>query len=56
MDQAQRDVNAGYSRLELAKRNRENLLHWDEPALGAGIGMLRDAGIGPFAQVKREPR
>jgi hypothetical protein len=52
MDQAEADVDAGYSRLEIARRNRENLLHWDEKNLGIRIGMLRDAGIGPFARVR----
>lgn len=56
MDQAQRDIDAGLPRLEIARRNRENLLHWDEPGLARGIGMLRDAGIGPFARVKPEGR
>jgi hypothetical protein len=56
MDQAQRDIDAGIPRLEIARRNRENLLHWDEPNLGRRIGMLRDAGIGPFAKVKPEGR
>jgi hypothetical protein len=56
MDQAQRDIDAGIPRLEIARRNRENLLHWDEPNLGIRIGMLRDAGIGPFAKVKPEER
>jgi hypothetical protein len=52
MDQALADVDAGLPRLEIARRNRENLLHWDEHNLGVRIGMLRDAGIGPFARVR----
>lgn len=56
MDQAQRDIDAGIPRLAIAKRNRENLLHWDERNLGRRIGMLRDAGIGPFAKVKPDER
>jgi hypothetical protein len=51
MDRALADVAAGVPRLELARRHREHLLRWDEAGLAARIGMLRDAGIGPFARV-----
>ena len=54
MDRALADVDAGVPRLELARRHREHLLHWDEPALGERIGMLRDAGMGPFARLRRD--
>ncbi len=52
VDRALADVAAGVPRLEIARRNREHLLRWDEPGLAKGIGMLRDAGMGPFVRVR----
>jgi hypothetical protein len=54
IDKALADVRAGVPREELARRHLVVLLHWDEPSLRERIGMLRDAGIGPFARVPRD--
>jgi hypothetical protein len=48
----ERDVAAGVPRLEIARRHRQFLLHWNEGMLAERIAMLRDAGIGPFARVR----
>ena len=47
-----RDVGAGMPRLELARRHREYLMHWDEKGLAARIGWLREAGVGVWKEVR----
>ncbi|MDQ4142416.1 MAG: hypothetical protein M3198_01520 [Actinomycetota bacterium] len=54
MDRVLQDVEAGVPRSELAERHRAFLLHWDVERLKASIGMLQEAGIGPFAQLPDE--
>ncbi|MFL5574800.1 MAG: MFS transporter [Gemmatimonadaceae bacterium] len=51
-ESVERDVAAGVPRLELARRHREFLLHWNEGMLAERIAMLRQAGIGPLARVR----
>jgi hypothetical protein len=48
------DIAAGASPALIAERHRVHLLHWDQPKLEAGIRMLREAGIGPFAALPSE--
>jgi hypothetical protein len=49
MDAVRRDIATGMPRPLLAERHRAFLLHWDGERLAAGIRMLGDAGIRPFA-------
>jgi len=44
----ERDIAAGVPRLELARRHRQYLLHWNESMLADRIAMLRAARMGPF--------
>jgi len=52
MNAVQQDIEAEVPRLEMAKRHREFLMHWDEAKLAAGMRMLRDAHIGPFSRLR----
>lgn len=49
MDAVRRDIATGMPRPLLAERHRAFLLHWDGDRLAAGMRMLGDAGIRPFA-------
>jgi hypothetical protein len=49
MDAVRHDIAAGMPRPLLAERHRPFLLHWDGERLAAGMRMLGDAGIRPFA-------
>jgi hypothetical protein len=51
----ERDIQAGLPVAVLAQRHRDFLLHWDEAMLAKGMQMLRDAKIGPFAQLPQFP-
>ena len=48
----ERDIAAGVPRLELARRHRQYLLHWNESMLADRIAMLRAAGTGPFHRAR----
>ena len=50
------DLKAGYSAEVLAERHQGLLLHWVEPSeIARYMHMLREAGIGPFAQMTALP-
>jgi hypothetical protein len=51
MNAVEQDIQGGVPRLEMASRHREFLMHWDEAKLAAGMRMLHDAHIGPFARL-----
>jgi hypothetical protein len=55
MNAVEHDIDAGVPRLEMARRHREFLMHWDEAKLAAGMRMLRDARIGPFSRLRDDP-
>jgi hypothetical protein len=52
MRSVEKDIDDGVPRLEMASRHREFLMHWDEQKLAAGMRMLHDARIGPFARLR----
>jgi hypothetical protein len=52
MNAVEQDIQSGVPRLEMASRHREFLMHWDEAKLAAGMRMLHDAHIGPFARLR----
>ena len=49
MSAVRRDIATGMPRPLLAERHRPFLLHWDGDRLAAGMRMLGDAGLAPFA-------
>lgn len=49
MSAVRRDIATGMPRPLLAERHRPFLLHWDGDRLAAGMRMLGNAGIRPFA-------
>ena len=52
MQALEQDLAAGFSLSTLAKEHRDFLIHWwEEDQLAAGMQMLHDAGLGPFAQI-----
>jgi hypothetical protein len=52
----EQDLIAGIPCSTLAERQRDFLLHWMEPSYLADLmRMLREAGIGPFAQMREDP-
>ncbi|CAN5289620.1 hypothetical protein BH23GEM4_BH23GEM4_12630 [soil metagenome] len=51
MLQVEQDIGAGLTAQEIAQRNGDFLLHWDQPGLVAFIEMLRASGNGPFAAI-----
>lgn len=55
MARVEADLAAGVDVPELAERHRQFLMHWSEERLRAGMAMLRDAGVGPFAAAPRPP-
>ncbi|HMA02189.1 MAG: hypothetical protein ACM34L_13295 [Gemmatimonas sp.] len=52
MNAVEQDIEGGVPRLEMARRHREFLMHWDEAKLAAGMRMLHDARIGPFGSLR----
>lgn len=55
MNSVQNDLLAGLPRSMLVQRHGAFLLHWDENKLSAGMQMLHNAGIGPFAKMREDP-
>lgn len=51
----ERDLKDGLPRVLIAERHQPFLLHWDLERLLAGLGMLREAGLGPFAALREDP-
>jgi hypothetical protein len=56
MESVIRDVEAGSSAPDVARRHASFLRHWDERGLEERIGMLQRARIGPFARLNGGPR
>ena len=52
VDAFEGDVAAGISRVDLARRHRAFLLHWNEPLLATNMKLLSEAGIGPFPAIR----
>jgi hypothetical protein len=51
----ERDMAAGASATELARRHHAFMLHWDESLMVASLHQLHDAGIGPFEKWEPDP-
>jgi hypothetical protein len=52
MRAVERDIEAGVTPEELARRHGDFLMHWDEEELVARIEVLRRTGVGPIADVR----
>ena len=50
MAATERDIAEGRPIAEIAARNRNFLMHWNEDTLRESMHMLRSARSGPFAQ------
>jgi hypothetical protein len=55
MEAFERDLAAGASAEELARRHHEFMLHWDEELMVVSLRQLHEAGIGPFADWQPDP-
>jgi len=55
MQAVMRDIDAGAPRDDLVRRHASYLMAWSPDRLAAGMQMLRDAGIGPFASMRQPP-
>lgn len=51
----ERDLAAGASKEDLARRHHGFMLHWDEALMAASLQQLHDAGVGAFAAWQPEP-
>jgi hypothetical protein len=50
-----KDIAKGVPHTQLAEKNQEFLLHWNKKMLITAMQQLKDAGMGPFTQMKEDP-